>query len=69
MRGTLGGLLLEEKKEKDLLASSEKAQRIEAGLFEVFVFNNVIYLLIYFWLFWVFVAACRLFSLVATRGG
>ena len=25
MRGTLGGLLLEEKKEKDLLASSEKA--------------------------------------------
>ena len=50
MRGTLGGLLLEEKKEKDLLASSEKAQRIEAGLFEVFVFNNVIYLLIYFWL-------------------
>ena len=37
MRGTLGSLLLE-KKEKDQLASSEKAQRIEAGLFEVFVF-------------------------------
>ena len=69
MRGTLGGLLLEEKKEKDLLASSEKAQRIEAGLFEVFVFNNFIYLLIYFWLFWVFIAVCRLFSLVATSAG
>ena len=38
MRGTLGSLLLEEKKEKDQLASSEKAQTIEAGLFEVFVF-------------------------------
>ena len=27
------------------------------------------YLLIYFWLFWVFVAVCRLFFLVATSGG